>query len=77
LARFPDVIVSTHYLGEARNCDRVLFLRDGHVLAFDTPKAFLDRTGTDDLEAAFLELLKNDGSEDSAPGINQDEGMLA
>jgi len=71
------VIVSTHYLGEARNCDRVLFLRDGHVLAFDTPKAFLDRTGTDDLEAAFLELLKNDGSEDSAPGINQDEGMLA
>ncbi|WP_416840034.1 ABC transporter ATP-binding protein [Haloferax sp. DFSO52] len=52
------VIVSTHYLGEATNCDRVLFLRDGRVLALDTPDAFLQATGTDDLEDAFLELLE-------------------
>ena len=57
------VVVSTHYLGEARNCDRVLFLRDGRVLAFDAPDAFLDRTGTGDLEAAFLALL--DGDDDA------------
>lgn len=60
------VMVSTHYLGEARNCDRVLFLRDGRVLAFDTPDAFLERTGTTDLEAAFLALL-DDGREGSPP----------
>jgi ABC-2 type transport system ATP-binding protein len=59
------VMVSTHYLGEARHCDRVLFLRDGRVLAFDTPDAFLERTGTDDLEDAFLALLA-DGAADSA-----------
>lgn len=57
------ILVSTHYLGEARNCDRVLFLRDGRVLDLDTPDAFLERTGTKDLEAAFLELLGEDGRE--------------
>ncbi|MGQ5516704.1 ABC transporter ATP-binding protein [Halococcus saccharolyticus] len=51
------MMVSTHYLGEATNCDRVLFLRDGRVLAFDAPESFLDATGTTDLEDAFLALL--------------------
>jgi ABC-2 type transport system ATP-binding protein len=51
------VLVSTHYLGEATRCDDVCILRDGDVLAIDTPDALLDRTGTADLEAAFLELL--------------------
>lgn len=52
------VLVSTHYLGEASQCDRVCFLRGGSVLAIDTPDGFLERTGTDDMEEAFLELLE-------------------
>jgi len=51
------ILVSTHYLGEATRCDTVLFLRDGRPLAVDTPEAFLESTGTADLEAAFLDLL--------------------
>lgn len=63
------ILVSTHYLGEARHCDEVLFLRDGQVLDLDTPQAFLERTGTEDLEDAFLELLRADGHR----GIERDE----
>lgn len=56
------LVVSTHYLGEADNCDRVLFLRDGRVLAFDRPDALLERTDTSTLTDAFLSLLDADGS---------------
>ncbi|MEF8852033.1 MAG: ABC transporter ATP-binding protein [Haloarculaceae archaeon] len=64
------VVVSTHYLGEARHCDRVLFLRDGKELAFDTPAAFLERTGTADLDDAFLALLSegDDGAVTAVDG---------
>jgi ABC-2 type transport system ATP-binding protein len=60
------VVVSTHYLGEAERCDEVLFLREGSVLALDTPAALMERTDTSDLEAAFLALLDEGAREVSA-----------
>jgi len=68
-------LVSTHYLGEARHCDRVLFLRDGRVLALDTPESFMERTGTRDLEDAFLAVLE-DKSVETASGTPQDGGAI-
>ncbi|MFT4889807.1 MAG: ABC-2 type transport system ATP-binding protein [Halobacteriales archaeon] len=66
------ILVSTHYLGEATRCDDVLFLRDGRVLAYDSPERFLAETGADDLEDAFLALLERDG--DPADAETDDEG---
>jgi ABC-2 type transport system ATP-binding protein len=43
-------------MDEAARCDRLLLLRDGRLVADDTLPSLLDRTGTTDIEAAFLTL---------------------
>lgn len=52
------VLVSSHVMDEAGRCDRLLFIRDGRLIADDTPAAVRAATGTNDLEAAFLRLIK-------------------
>jgi ABC-2 type transport system ATP-binding protein len=51
------VLVSSHVMDEAERCDRLLLLRDGALLADDTPSALLERTHTVDVESAFLSLV--------------------
>ena len=51
------LLVSSHVMDEARRCDRLLLMRDGRILADDTPDALLERTGTSDIEEAFLALV--------------------
>jgi len=50
------LLVSSHVMDEAARCDYLLFMRDGRFLAEATPAEVLRRTGTTDLEAAFLSL---------------------
>ncbi len=52
------VIVSSHVMDEANRCDHLLLIRNGDVLADDTPAAVKAQTGTDDLDAAFLTLIR-------------------
>lgn len=52
------VIVSSHVMEEANRCDHLLLLRDGSLLADDTPAAVKQMAGTDDLDAAFLTLIR-------------------
>ena len=51
------LLVSSHVMDEAKRCDRLLLMRDGELLADDTVDGVLAFTGTDDVEAAFLELI--------------------
>jgi ABC-2 type transport system ATP-binding protein len=51
------VLVSSHVMDEAERCDRLLLMRDGALLAADTPSALLDRTSSDDVESAFLSIV--------------------
>ena len=52
------VLVSSHVMDEAERCDRLLLMRDGRLLADDTPAALLASTGTDQIESAFLALVE-------------------
>ena len=40
------LVISTNQLDEARHCDRLAVLREGRLLAEDTPRALLDRGRT-------------------------------
>jgi ABC-2 type transport system ATP-binding protein len=51
------VLVSSHVMDEAERCDRLLLMRDGRLLAEDTPRDLLVRTRTSDVEAAFLDIV--------------------
>ena len=50
------VLVSTHVMDEARNCDRLVLMREGSIVAVGTTDELLTRTHTTELEDAFLEL---------------------
>ena len=51
------LFVSSHVMDEAGRCDRLLLMRDGRLIADDTPDAVRAATGTTDLEEAFLRLI--------------------
>jgi ABC-2 type transport system ATP-binding protein len=52
------LIVSSHVMDEARRCDRLVLIRDGRVIADDTVSAVRAAAGTDDMDEAFLRLIK-------------------
>jgi ABC-2 type transport system ATP-binding protein len=54
------LIVSSHVMDEAARCERLLFIRDGRLLADDSPAAIRAQAGTWDLEEAFLRLIEHD-----------------
>jgi ABC-2 type transport system ATP-binding protein len=52
------VLVSSHVMDEAVRCDRLLLMRDGRLVADETPEELLARTGCTDVESAFLALVE-------------------
>jgi ABC-2 type transport system ATP-binding protein len=51
------LLVSSHVMDEASRCDRLLLMREGRLIADDTPQGLLERTGAEDIEHAFLKLV--------------------
>ncbi len=52
------VLVSSHVMDEAERCDRLLLMRDGVLIADDSPAGLLSATGAADVEAAFLKIVE-------------------
>lgn len=59
------LFISSHVMDEASRCDRLLLMRDGRLIADDTPQALRAATGTADLEQAFLRLIPRAGCTDT------------
>ncbi len=57
-ARGATLLVSSHVMDEAARCQRLLLMREGELLADDTPGALREQTGSQDLEEAFLRLIQ-------------------
>ncbi|RST03232.1 ABC transporter ATP-binding protein [Streptomyces sp. WAC05374] len=51
------ILVSSHVMDEAERCHRLLLMRDGEILADDTPEALRRRNDTATVEDAFLHLV--------------------
>jgi ABC-2 type transport system ATP-binding protein len=52
------LLVSSHVMDEAAECDRLLLMRDGALLDQTTPQRLRDRTGEYDLGRAFLAAIE-------------------
>jgi ABC-2 type transport system ATP-binding protein len=53
-----SLLVSTHVMDEATRCHELVLMRDGAIVAADPPDALLARTGSRDLEQAFLAIAE-------------------
>ena len=60
-AEGATLLVSSHVMDEADRCDRLLLLRDGRLLADETPAELRARTGRESLDDAFLALVEEEG----------------
>jgi ABC-type multidrug transport system ATPase subunit len=76
------IIITTHYIEEAKSADRCGLMRNGILLAEDSPRSILDKYGCQTLEEAFLKLctkssevhknlenFQNDSRDDSSQTI--------
>jgi ABC-2 type transport system ATP-binding protein len=61
------LLVSSHVMDEARHCDELLLMREGALIGRETPASLARRTGTEDLDEAFLRLIDEDGGGGGAP----------
>lgn len=59
------VLVSSHVMDEAGRCDRLLLIRDGDLIADNTPGEVRAAAGTDDLDQAFLNLIRARGNKNA------------
>ncbi|MFG2773638.1 ABC transporter ATP-binding protein [Streptomyces sp. NPDC048350] len=55
--RDAALLVSSHVMDEAERCHRLLLMREGEILAEDTPEALRRRNDTATVEEAFLHLV--------------------
>lgn len=54
------LLISSHVMDEAERCENLVLLREGGVLWADSRTALLKHTGTKDVGAAFIKMVKEE-----------------
>ncbi len=54
------LLVSSHVMEEAEHCDELLLMREGRLLAVESPAELRERTGHNQLDQAFLALIEEE-----------------
>lgn len=60
------VVVTTHVMDEAGRCDRLMLLREGVVIACDTPDNLQAKTGLKNIEEVFLHYSRTTPEKEAA-----------
>ncbi|XP_033343782.1 ABC transporter G family member 20-like isoform X1 [Bombus vosnesenskii] len=66
------VIITTHYIEEAKQSDKIGLLRNGQLLAESSPNELLERFQTDSLEEAFLTLSQQQAEDSQGSNLIPD-----
>jgi len=64
------VIITTHYIEEARQAHTIGLMRSGRLLAEESPQVLLSMYGCQSLEEVFLKLSRKQGNETTAQDVN-------
>ncbi|MEU2872672.1 ABC transporter ATP-binding protein [Streptomyces olivoreticuli] len=71
--RGATLLVSSHVMDEAERCSRLLLMREGRILADDSPDALRARTGSATVEDAFLHLVDDARAEAATRSDSREE----
>jgi ABC-2 type transport system ATP-binding protein len=52
------IFVTTHYMDEAEFCGRIALMQSGRIIAMDNPAALIKNSSAEDLEGAFIKIIK-------------------
>ncbi len=56
------IIITTHAMDEAYRCDRLALIREGRIIADNTPDGLMKESGTSSIEDAFLYYSEDRGT---------------
>ena len=59
------IFISTHFMNEAKRCDRISLMHAGRVLVTDNPVAVMEQRGKATLEEAFIAYLEEAAAKDT------------
>ena len=53
-----SVLVTTHFMDEARFCDNISLFYNGEIIALDKPDEIIKKAGANNMHEAFINLIK-------------------